>query len=118
MNWLWLPPWGVRAVAATALLLGLLLVVQAWRERRGVALKRRAGPLTLRALVLLALNVGVVAPVGFTVTDQPNFVAVLVPPFRTDNAAVLAVTVPGLEIPNAVVAVTLRDGTRASTFEP
>ena len=55
MNWVFLPPWSTRAIAAIALALLALAAFRWWRERRGgAALGLRA--LMVGALVLVMLN--------------------------------------------------------------
>ena len=70
MNWLYLPPWGVRAVTGVAVLLFLLLVLQSWRERRGGSRKRRVGPLVLRGLLLAGLVIILLNPVALRPREQ------------------------------------------------
>ena len=55
MNWVFLPPWGTRAIAALALALLALAALRRWRERRGgTALALRV--LMIGALILVMLN--------------------------------------------------------------
>jgi len=49
MNWVYLPPWSTRVIAAVTLVLLALAVLRWWRERRGGA------PLAVRALLVMLL---------------------------------------------------------------
>jgi hypothetical protein len=61
-DWLFLPPWGVRAVAAIGAVLVVLLIWRALRERRTVPARRQVLALVLRSVVLAALLVVVLNP--------------------------------------------------------
>ena len=52
MSWVYLPPWGIRAVAAVGVLLVSALTLRAVRERRHVRLRRQLGVVLLRALAV------------------------------------------------------------------
>jgi len=54
-DWLYLPPWGIRLVAVTGVILVALAAVRAFRERGGVPLRRQAVALVLRCLAIGAL---------------------------------------------------------------
>lgn len=74
MNWIFLPPWGTRAVAAIALGLLALAALRWWRERRGgAALSLRA--LIVGALVLVMLNPQLV--LSRQRTEKPKLVVLL-----------------------------------------
>jgi hypothetical protein len=79
-DWLFLPPWGLRAVAAIAAVLVLLLICRAWRERRTVPARRQAVALILRAVVLVILLVVALNPTALRarpVQGKPALVILL-----------------------------------------
>ncbi|MGA9451067.1 MAG: hypothetical protein WBW41_06945 [Verrucomicrobiia bacterium] len=74
MNWVLLPPWSTRAIAAIALGLLALAVLRWWRERRGgAALALRA--LIVGALLLVMLNPQLLLP--RPLAEKPKLVVLL-----------------------------------------
>ncbi len=55
MNWVFLPPWGMRALVAGALVLVVLLTLRALRERRTVSLPRQVISLVMRVFLIAIL---------------------------------------------------------------
>jgi len=66
MNWVWLPPWSTRVIAAVALNLLVLAVVRWWRERRG------GTPLVLRILIVGALLLVMLNPQALQPQEHPE----------------------------------------------
>lgn len=64
MNWIYMPPWGVRAVACVAAGLAVLLAFRAFRERRSVRLRRQWPSVALRLCVIAGLVFVALNPTG------------------------------------------------------
>lgn len=75
MNWLFLPPWSVRLIAAAGLTLVVFLTLRALRERHTVPLARQILPLAMRLLVILLLLAILLNPTLLTTrksADRPT----------------------------------------------
>ena len=98
MNWLFLPPWSTRAIAAIALILLALAVLRWWRERRGGA------ALLLRMLIIGTLIFVILNPqllLSRPRTEKPKLVVLL------DSSASMATRDVGGESRFAVAVRTL-----------
>lgn len=74
MNWIFLPAWSTRVIAAVALVLLALAALRWWRERRGGA------PLALRALMVGTLLIIMLNPQLLRSrerTEKPKLVVLL-----------------------------------------
>ena len=98
MNWVFLPPWSTRVIAALALALLALAVLRWWRERRGgAALALRV--LVVGSLVFVMLNPQLLQPRQRT--EKPKLVVLL------DSSASMATRDAGGESRFAVAVKTL-----------
>ena len=71
-EWLFIPPWGIRVVAAVAAAMVVLLAIRAYRERRQAPVRRQVAALVLRVIVIIAFTWIALNPTALRPREVPG----------------------------------------------